>query len=135
MAQLGLVILFSKSVPGGRVRVCIPSFSDNTGAEASCNKLLTTASPLCYFTQQLALVSWRCGVVLDVQHIAGYKNDDADYLSHWDGAEPLREKWNLDFRVCMPVERLWESVSDVRVFPACRRAPLVAIALLRALAG
>ena len=32
MAQLGLVILFSESVPGGRVRVCIPSFSDNTGA-------------------------------------------------------------------------------------------------------
>ena len=41
MAQLGLVILFSESVPGGRMRVCIPSFSDNTGAEASCNKLLT----------------------------------------------------------------------------------------------
>ena len=58
-------------------------------------------------------------MVLDVQHIAGYKNDDADYLSRWDGAEPLREKWDLDdFRVRMPVERLWESASDVRVFPA-----------------
>ena len=67
MAQLGLVLLFSESVPGGRMRVCIPSFSDNTGAEASCNKLLTTSSPLCFFTQQLALVSWRRGVFLDVQ--------------------------------------------------------------------
>ena len=106
MAQLGLVLLFSESVPGGRMRVCVPSFSDNTGAEASCNKLLTTSSPLCFLTQQLALVSWWCGVFLDVQHIAGFKNGDADYLSRWDGAEPLRDNWDPDFRVRMPIAKL-----------------------------
>ena len=58
LAQIGQVVLAATSVPSGRLSVTIRSWSDNTGAESTSNKLFTTKKPLCYFAQRLAMLSW-----------------------------------------------------------------------------
>ena len=72
------------------------SCSNDTGAEASCNKLLTMSCFLCPFTQQLVLVSWCSAIFLDVQSILGYKNSDAEYLACCDGVSLLAAKLDVD---------------------------------------
>ncbi|CAE7949814.1 unnamed protein product, partial [Symbiodinium sp. KB8] len=94
LAQVGLMLLFAHFCPGGRMRLTLPSFSDNTGTEAVCAKLLTTKSPLCFFAQLVAMVSTRLGIRLDVRHISGERNEAADLLSRWDEKAPLGERWS-----------------------------------------
>ncbi|CAE7626731.1 unnamed protein product [Symbiodinium necroappetens] len=123
-AQVGLMLLFSHLCPGGRIRLTLPSFSDNTGAEAVCAKLLTTKSPLCFFAQLVAMVSTRLGISLDVQHISGERNEDADLLSRWDGIAPLAplgEHWDLDMRYRFSVQDFFDQRHDVRLFPSDAR--------------
>ena len=62
----------------------IASLSDNTGAETCANKLYSSQMPLAAFSQRLALLSSYCGIFLDVTHIAGPKNEAADFLSRRD---------------------------------------------------
>ncbi|CAE7493807.1 unnamed protein product [Symbiodinium sp. CCMP2592] len=81
LAQLALLIAFISITPTGRLRVCIPSWSDNSGTESLTNKLFTVHTPLCFFAQKLATRSWQSGISLDCTHIAGCHNDSADFLS------------------------------------------------------
>ncbi|CAE7251085.1 unnamed protein product [Symbiodinium sp. CCMP2592] len=118
LAQVGLMLLFGHLCPGGRMRICVPSFCDNSGAESICAKLLTTKSPLCFFTQLVAMISTRMGISLDVQRIAGERNIDADFLSRWDGVSPLPAPWNPDFRYRFTVADFFDLRHDVRLFPA-----------------
>ena len=100
------------------MRICIPSFSDNTGAEAICSRLLTTRSPLCFFAQLVAMLSTRLGISLDVQHIAGECNTDADFLSRWDGSSELPSSWDPAYRYRFSVDDFFDQRHDVRLFPA-----------------
>ncbi|CAE6911316.1 unnamed protein product [Symbiodinium sp. CCMP2592] len=84
---------------------------------ASANRLMTTSSPLCFFAQQLAFVAFRHGITLDVHHISGFRNEEADYLSRWNGTDPLLPEFAETFRYRYPVKRMWQSDHDVRVFP------------------
>ncbi|CAE7197295.1 unnamed protein product [Symbiodinium sp. CCMP2592] len=118
LAQVGLMLLFGHLCPGGRMRICVPSFCDSSGAESICAKLLTTKSPLCFFTQLVAMISTRMGISLEVQHIAGERNTDADFLSRWDGVSPLPAPWNPDFRYRFTVADFFDLRHDVRLFPA-----------------
>ena len=118
LAQAALMLLFGHLCPGGRMRICIPSFSDNTGAEAVCSRLLTTRSPLCFFAQLVAMISTRLGISLDVQHIAGERNTEADFLSRWDSISELPSSWNLDYRYRFSVADFFDQRHDVRLFPA-----------------
>ena len=118
LAQVGLMLLFAQFCPGGRMRLTVPSFSDNSGAEAVCAKLLTTKSPLCFFAQLVSMVSTRLGIRLDVQHISGERNTDADLLSRWDEQSPLGEHWDLDLRYRFSVQDFFDQRHDVRLFPS-----------------
>ena len=79
LAQSGLVILLSSCAPSGRLALRIPSWSDNSAAEAAASKLFCTTMPLTIFVQKL--LSRRVGVQLDTSHIPGPENKTADALS------------------------------------------------------
>ncbi|CAE7322072.1 unnamed protein product [Symbiodinium sp. CCMP2592] len=118
LAQLALLIAFISITPTGRLRVCIPSWSDNSGTESLTNKLFTVHTPLCFFAQKLATRSWQSGISLDCTHIAGCHNDRADFLSRWKGdLQELPSRFILDHRVRCPLTVLWEGERDVRIFP------------------
>ena len=117
LAQIALVHVFATSCVGGRCRVRIPSWSDNTGTEAVCTKLFTTVQPLAAFVQQLAIHAWRSHVELDTSHISGCHNDKADFLSRWDGVSALPEEWLPAYRVSCALPVLWAYNHDIRLFP------------------
>ncbi|CAE7206607.1 unnamed protein product [Symbiodinium sp. CCMP2592] len=117
LAQIALALLFAETCPGGRCRLQLRTFCDNASAQASANRLMTTSSPLCFFAQQLAFVAFRHGITLDVHHISGFRNEEADYLSRWNGTDPLVPEFAANFRYRYPVKRMWQSDHDVRVFP------------------
>ena len=102
LAQLALVWALHQHVPSGRISVRIPSGSDNTGTESVANSLYTSAKHLCFFAQRLALLSSWCGIYLDVSHIAGEKNEKADYLSRLEGVDPVGDEWPLSSRIVSP---------------------------------
>ena len=93
-------------------------FAINSGAEAVCAKLLTTKSPLCFFAQLVSMVSTRLGIRLDVQHISGERNTDADLLSRWDQQSPIGERWDIDLRYRFSVQGFFDQRHDVRIFPS-----------------
>ena len=118
LAQVVLVVCYSAHCRGGRLCIRLPALCDNSGAESVINKLFTTVQPLYYFLQKLATTSWARGIFLDTSHIAGSKNDEADFLSRWDGCSELPPTWQSEYRVSCKLPVLWESERDVRLFPA-----------------
>ena len=94
------------------------SWCDNTGAESAANKMFTTAWPLAAFTpQRLALLSSFTGIHLDVQHIAGPKHEDADYLSRWLEHTPLAARWKRNFRRRVSLRQLWHAGPQISISP------------------
>ena len=89
LAQMAIVFTLARTFPGHRVPIRIHSFSDNTGAESGSNKLFTMKYPQCLFVEKLCLLSATFSMELDVQHIAGKNNDEADALSRWSGNETI----------------------------------------------
>ena len=71
------------------MRVTIPSWTDNSGTEAICNKLFATVMPLALFARRLATLAWQSSVTLDTSHLVGEHNKLADLLSRWDGVTDL----------------------------------------------
>ena len=57
-------------------------------------------------------------MVLDCSHISGCHNGMADWLSRWNGADPLPSDWMSDYRVRLPLAMLWEGERVVRLFPS-----------------
>ena len=117
LGQIALVWLLSVLHPCCRLSVRMHSWCDNTGAESAANKLFTTAWPLAAFTQRLALLSSFTGIHLDVQHIAGPKNEDADYLSRWLEHTPLATRWKLSFRRRISLRQLWHASPQISISP------------------
>ena len=117
LGQIALVWLLSVLHPCCRLSVRMHSWCDNTGAESAANKLFTTAWPLAAFTQRLALLSSFTGIHLDVQHIAGPKNEDADYLSRWLEHSPLAARWKLPFRRRISLKQLWHASPQISISP------------------
>ena len=115
LAQHALLMLVSTLLPAGRMAVNLPTLSDNTGSESSVNKLFSTVYPICMFLQRIASLSALSGIVLEVAHIPGVANDDADMLSRWDGRSQLPSSWQMAYRVRLPVQRLWYFRTDVRL--------------------
>ena len=62
----------------------IPSLTDNSGTEAGGNKSFSTTVPLNYFLEKLTLLCIIAGMELDLSHISGDRNEEADALSRWD---------------------------------------------------
>ena len=117
LAQIALMLVFSSACVGGRMRISIPSWTDNSGTEAICSKLFTTVMPLALFAQRLATLAWQSAVTLDTSHIAGEHNKLADLLSRWDGSSRLPDEILPDFRLRCPLAFLWDGERDVRLWP------------------
>ena len=83
LGQIALVWLLSTLHPMCRLSLKLRTWCDNSGAESASNKMFTTSWPFAAFVQRLALLSSFTGIHLDVQHIPGDKNVEADYLSRW----------------------------------------------------
>ncbi|CAE7041517.1 unnamed protein product, partial [Symbiodinium sp. CCMP2456] len=107
LAQIALLHCVSAAVPFGRLRVRIKSWSDNAGAESISNKLYTRKFPLCIFAQRLALFSAYSSMTLDVSHIPGEYNDDADMLSRITDFSALPSRFSLDRRLVLDLQQLW----------------------------
>ena len=98
--------------------VRLRTLSDNAGAEAGINKLYTSHFPLSAFLKKLCMLACLTGIELDVGHVPGEKNDDADLLSCWDDpTKPLPGKFQDDFRVDCGLDRVWFFRLDVRLPP------------------
>ena len=117
LAQIALVLLLAASLPGGRARICVRSMCDNSSAEVTINKLMTTSSPMCFFAQQLALVAFSAAITLDCQHVSGFRNESADMLSRLDSVNFLGHEWEIKHRVRFPISKLWHKPWAVSVFP------------------
>ena len=117
LAQIALVVLLRTRFPGARCRVRLASLCDNTGAESAANTFYSATIPLAAFAQRLALLSSFCGILLDVSHIAGPKNEDADFLSRWRPDTALPSCWNSEFRLRLSLRDLWFAHPKVSVHP------------------
>ena len=116
LAQHALLFLVAAHLPSGRLQLQLPTLCDNSGSEASVNKLFSTVYPICMFLQRIAAFSALSGLSLEVAHVPGVCNEDADMLSRWDGVSPLPSKWLLQNRVRLPLQRLWYFRSDVKLW-------------------
>ena len=117
LAQIALVHAYRTIFPSGRVAVRLPSFSDNAATEAIGAKLYTSKWPLGAFAQKLSIISALSGIELDISHVAGEKNDDADFLSRWNQVEALPARWNMDSRVDCSLQFIWFFRKEVHVWP------------------
>ena len=118
LAQCFILLAFWKFSGAGRLALKLPALSDNSGAEAVCNKLYTSKTPLNLFVRKLCMWSALSGITLDCSHIAGEKNDDADFLSRWYGNNatlPSRFKQEDRFPVDLPA--FWNITFSVSLFP------------------
>ena len=118
LAQIALLHCASAVTSSGRFHVRIPSWTDNTGAEAVANKLYTSRYPLCMFAQRLALFSCFTAMELDTTHISGPRNELADWLSRWNGTDPLPNGLDPAFRIPLDLRQLWHRANSVALFPA-----------------
>ena len=107
LAQIALLWVTSKFFPNHRLPLCLKSLSDNTGAEASSNKLFTMSRPLCFFIEKLCLLAAKTGMEIDVGHIPGHDNFIADDLSRWDGMAPIPHSFVQADRVRFSLQDLW----------------------------
>ena len=120
LAQMGLILCLRSVVPCARWQLRLRTFSDNSGTEAGVNKLYSSSFPLSAFLQRLCMLACSTGIALDVSHIPGEKNDEADMLSRWtDESVPLPPKFDLANRVDCSLERLWHFRTDIRLWPPC----------------
>ena len=97
--------------------MALRTLCDNTGAEATGNRLYTGKLPLASFAQRLSLLAWRTHTELRISHVPGVLNDDADFLSRWDQVSELPSTWDPDFRVRVTEQEIWNFKMDVRVWP------------------
>ena len=81
---MAVLLIFSRNSPGYRFPLRIPSLTDNSGTESGGNKLFSTTFPMNLFLEKLTILCTISGMELDLSHIAGDRNDEADALSRWD---------------------------------------------------
>ena len=91
------------------------TWCDNTGAESASN---TSNIPLAAVVQRLALLSCCTGIHLDVSHIPGVSNDDADFFSRWGGISNICFRWPAAFRERVSLHDLWAAAPPISVVPA-----------------
>ena len=118
LAQIAILWMASKLYPGHRFPITLPSFSDNTGAESGSNRLFTTKFPQCLFLEKLCLMGALYGMELDVHHISGPSNCEADALSRWSGENSPPHSFDASDRIRIPLKSLWIPTSEPSFFPS-----------------
>ena len=118
LAQCFVLLAFWKCSGAGRLALKLPALSDNSGAEAVCNKLYTSKTLLNLFVRKLCMWSALSGISLECSHIAGEKNDDADFLSRWNGdASTLPSRFRTEDRFAIDLLAFWNVAFSVSIFP------------------
>jgi len=117
LAQMALLHIFAFQYPHQRLRVILPTVSDNTSAEAGVNQLFTTSEPLCFFLEKIGQLSSSLNVDMDTSHISGVDNVTADLLSRWDFESILPTGFTQSNRVKLTLSDLWMTKSSLRVVP------------------
>ena len=117
LAQMAIRYIFSRSSPGFRFPLRIPSLTDNTGTEAGGNKLFSTKSPLNHFLERLTLLCTISGMELDLSHISGDRNEEADELSRWDFVSDPSFNHALHNRFQISLHQLWHPETSISLHP------------------
>ena len=112
-------------LPGleSRIPIRIPTLSDNTTAEATSNKLFSTAMPLALFLEKLSLLISGSCIEVDVSHIPGHDDDWADALSRWDGTGQPPHHFLLHDRYQLSLRQLWNLEHTPKLFPPDTKVP------------
>jgi hypothetical protein len=118
LAQIAILYIVSRSSPGFRFPLKIPSLTDNSGTEAGGNKLFSTTVPLNHFLERLTLLCTISGMELDLTHIAGHRNDEADALSRWDFVSEPPFNHSVHNRFPLSLQQLWHPETSVSLHPA-----------------
>lgn len=118
LAQIALLWVAAKFFPNHRLPICLKSLSDNSGAEASSNKLFTMSRPLCFFVEKLCLLSALTGMEIDVGHIPGHDNFIADDLSRWNQIDSVPHSFVQADRVRISLPDLWVNPLKPSFIPA-----------------
>ena len=113
LAQIAILYIVSRSSPGFRFPLKIPSLTDNSGTEAGGNKLFSTTVPLNHFLERLTLLCTISGMELDLSHIAGHRNDEADALSRWDFVSEPPFNRSVHNRFPLSLQQLWHPETSV----------------------
>ena len=118
LAQIALMFILSRNSPGYRFPLRIASLTDNSGTESGGNKLFSTTFPMNLFLEKLTILCTSSGMELDLSHISGERNDEADALSRWDftGDPPFGHA--LHNRVHITLPELWSTTPPVAVHPS-----------------
>ncbi len=118
LAQIAILWMASKLYPGQRFPITLPSFSDNTGPESGSNRLSTTKFPQCLFLEKMCLVGALHGMELDVHHISGPTNCEADALSRWSGEGSPPFAFDPADRIRIPLKTLWIPLNEPCLVPS-----------------
>ena len=123
LAQIALVYITTQYFPGSRIPIRIPMLSDNTTAEAVSNKLFSTQMPIALFLEKLSLLIASSHVDVEVSHIAGHSNDQADALSRWDGIGDPPHHFMYHDRFPLSLPTLWNLERHPTLHPPDTRLP------------
>ena len=81
LAQLALLMAASQHLHFDQMQICLPASSDNTSAESSINRQLSTKEPTATFLQWISQWAFQDEMSLQISHIPGKDNSWADDLS------------------------------------------------------
>ena len=81
LAQLALLMAASQHLHFDQMQICLPASSDNTSAESSINRQLSTKEPTATFLQWISQWAFQHQMSLQISHIPGKDNSWADDLS------------------------------------------------------
>lgn len=81
LAHLALLMAASSRLLCDQMELCILSSSDNTSAESSINRQLSTKEPTATFLKWISQWAFQHHMSLSISHIAGHDNTWADDLS------------------------------------------------------
>ena len=118
LAQMAILLIFSRNSPGFRFPLRIPSLTDNSGAESGGNKLFSTTYPMNLFLEKLTILCTLSGMELELSHIAGDRSDEADALSRWDFTSPPPFDHDICNRMAISLQDLWVYRQKVSLHPA-----------------
>ncbi|CAK9061069.1 TPR_REGION domain-containing protein [Durusdinium trenchii] len=113
LAQLALVLARAK-VDGNAQLHCarLRQYGDNMPVVAACSKGMSTALPLCFALMALAFAALELQVALELSHVAGERNEEADLLSRLN--HPEAKPWPLVMRAKFPeANRVRITLADV----------------------
>ena len=105
-------------------RICrlpFPTSSDNTSAESSINRQLSTKEPSATFLQFISQWALQRNVALSVSHIAGRDNSWADDLSR-----NRLQQWKAYPRFRLSLSTFFSIGRVVKLFPTSRPSAMVA---------